>query len=252
MFKKEERNPLIAGRHPLLEALKARKGIEKIFVQKGAHGDSLSDILRLAREMEVPVQYVPSEKLKRMYGGNHQGVLAFSSLVEYQDINNIIPFLFEQGEMPLILVLDGITDVRNLGAIARTALGTGVHAILVSAHDQAPINPIAIKTSAGALNRIPVCRHKNLHAILETMKLSGIRLFAAASSQSTPLSEVDFNIPCAIVMGAEGSGVSQGVLDICDEQMSIPILNELDSYNVSVAAGMILYESMLQRKGLRK
>lgn len=238
---------LIFGRHPVLEALNSEQTLEKVLVQKGTTGEQIKAIYAAANASGTPVQNVPADRLRRFPVSNHQGVVAFVSPVEYQNIGNIIFQLFSQGVDPLVLVLDRITDVRNFGAIARTAECLGVHAILVPNKDSAPINADAIKTSAGALMKIPVCRCKSLADQLRELKNSGLTLIACTEKADKMLHEADLTVPTALIMGSEESGVSKEVLQLADELIKVPMVGSISSLNVSVAAGMALYEARKQR-----
>lgn len=246
------RSNLIYGRNPILEALRSEKAIDKIFIQQKLSGDEIAEIVGLARARSVPVQKVPAEKLQRLTfkGGqkiNHQGVAAFLSLIRYYEIEDIVQQCYDQGVNPLVVVLDGVTDVRNFGAIARSAECFGAHAIVVPARGSAQINPEAMKASAGALNRVPVCRVPQIENAYETLRLNGLQIYASSLQGDSDISDCDFTVPAAIVMGAEESGIGSGTIRVADKLFSIPMLGETDSLNVSVAAGVILYEVNRQR-----
>lgn len=238
----------IFGIRPVVEALKSGKEIEKIMIQKGLRGEGFHMLNSLVREMEVPLQFVPIEKLHQITRLNHQGVIAFISEISYQKLESIIPFSYEQGKTPLILVLDRITDVRNLGAIARTAECAGVDGLLLPEKGSAQMNAVAIKTSAGALYKMPVCRNNNLKESIIFMKNSGLRIVAATEKASIDYTEADFTKPTALIMGSEEDGVSEEYLKLTDQRVRIPLLGEIESLNVSVATGVILYEILRQRK----
>ncbi len=238
----------IYGIHPVMEALKSGKEIEKILIQKGLRGEGFQQLHTLMREMEIPIQFVPLEKLDRMTRQNHQGVVAMISEITYQKIEAILPFAYEQGKVPLVLVLDHITDVRNLGAIARTAECSGVDAILIPEKGSAQVNQDAIKTSAGALYKVPVCRHHSAKESVMFLKNSGLKIIAATEKANSDYTDVDMIQPLALILGSEESGISAELLGIADELIQIPIMGEIQSLNVSVAAGVILYEILRQRK----
>lgn len=238
---------LIFGRHPVIEALRDGKTLEKVLVQKGATGDQIKTIYHEANNRGIPVQNVPAEKLRRFPIDNPQGVIAFVSPIEYQNISNIVFDLFNQGKDPLILVLDCITDVRNFGAITRTAECMGVHAILVPEKGSAMLNADAVKTSAGALFKIPICRCRSLKDQVRELKNSGLSISACTEKGGKTIQEVDFNAPVALVMGSEEFGISREILKMADEQVKIPLSGSIASLNVSVAAGMALYEISRQR-----
>jgi 23S rRNA (guanosine2251-2'-O)-methyltransferase len=238
---------IIYGFHAIMEAIKAGKEIDKVLIKQGLRGDLYGDLMIILKENKVPYQYVPVEKLDRLTRMNHQGAIAFASEISFQSIEEIIPNLYEKGECPLILVLDSITDVRNLGAIARTAECAGVHAIIVPLKGMAQINADAIKTSAGALNKIPVCRVVNMKFTLRFLQESGIQIVAATEKASQLIYEPDFKKPTAIIMGAEDKGISPELLRICDIMTKIPMKGAVASLNVSVAAGIMIYEAIRQR-----
>jgi 23S rRNA (guanosine2251-2'-O)-methyltransferase len=238
----------IYGFHPLIEAVRSGKDIEKVLIQKGLRKDTYTGLNHLLKEYGIPFQYVPREKLNRITTKNHQGIIAFLSPVTYQRTEDIVRNIFEQGREPLLLILDQITDVRNFGAIARSAECFGVDAIIIPEKGSARINDDAMKTSAGALNRIAVCRTSNLKEITGYLKNSGIRLFTATEKSDKTLSDIDFRKPGCIIMGSEEKGISGALLEIADESFKIPISGEIESLNVSVAAGICLYEASRQRK----
>ena len=246
-----KRKNLIFGIRTIIEAIKAGKDIEKILIQKSNKGSLIKELLSIANSEGVPFQYIPSEKFKGFTGKNHQGVMAFLSEITYQKIEDILPTIYEKGEDPFILILDQVSDVRNFGAIARTAECAGVHAIIVPEKGSAAINSDAVKTSAGALMKIPVCRVKNLNTTLDLLKESGLQIVAASEKSDYNYTDIDFSTPSAIIMGAEDTGVSKHILEIADKVIKIPILGTIESLNVSVATGVILYEA-LRQKGLAR
>jgi len=243
----KKQDNLIYGIHPIIETIKAGKEVEKIFIQKGLQGEHFAELFTLLRECEIPYQHVPIEKLNRITRKNHQGILAFVSSIVYQPIEEIIQSLFEKGENPFILILDRVTDVRNFGAIARTAECAGVHAILIPMQGAAQINADAMKTSAGALNNILVSRSKNIGNSLEFLKNSGLQIVAATEKTENNYYTADFTIPTAIIMGSEEDGVSPAYLKKTDLKVKIPINGSTESLNVSVAAGVLIYEVVKQR-----
>lgn len=245
----------IFGRQPILEAFKAEKRFDKILILKNAGGVEMSEIEKRAKETNCPVQRVPKEKLDglvRKYSkfreANHQGVIGFLSLIDYHSVDDVIYQALSNGENPLLLILDRITDVGNFGAIARSAECLGAHALVIPVQGSAQINPEAMKTSAGALNKIFVCREKSLITAVKFMKASGLKIFGTESGEAKNISEVDFSVPCAIVLGAEDEGISKEVLNLCDEKISIPMSGTTASLNVSVSAGIVLYEAVKNRK----
>ncbi|MCX6251527.1 MAG: 23S rRNA (guanosine(2251)-2'-O)-methyltransferase RlmB [Bacteroidetes bacterium] len=237
----------IYGIHPVIEAIKAGKEIDKLFVQKGLKGEGFHLIYEYIKELEIPFQFVPVEKLNRMTRQNHQGIIAYISEISYQKLDLLIPYVYEQGRVPLLLVLDKITDVRNLGAIARTAECAGVDGLLLPSKGSAQINADAIKTSAGALYKLPVSRCTNLKESIQYMKNSGLRIFAATEKATISYTEADFTHPMALILGSEDIGISDEYLKLADDKIGIPLYGEIESLNVSVATGILLYEILRQR-----
>jgi len=243
----EDKNPLIFGLRPIMEAIREGKEIDKLFIQNGLIGEIFGELRQLIKEYNIPFQYVPLEKLNRLTRKNHQGVAAFISALTYQSIENILPAVFEQGKVPLVLVLDRITDVRNFGAIARSAECTGVDAIIIPLKGAAQVNGDAIKSSAGALHKIPVCRSENLKNTLDYLKNSGLSIVACTEKTDDFYFKADLTLPLAIIMGSEEDGISPEYLKRCDAKVKIPLMGEIGSLNVSVAAGVILCEAVRQR-----
>ncbi|MEM1123730.1 MAG: 23S rRNA (guanosine(2251)-2'-O)-methyltransferase RlmB [Bacteroidota bacterium] len=240
-------NNLIFGRHPVIDAIKSGKTIDKVILQQDAAGEMAREIRKLCKTRFIPVQMVPKERLNRLVRGNHQGVMCWLSLIEYQKLADVLPTIYEKSEVPLILLLDGVTDVRNFGAIARSAEVLGAHAIVIPRKKSAQITPDAIKTSAGALLEIPVCREPSIIASVEYLQQSGVQVFASDLKAEKQMHEVDFTAPCALVIGAEDRGVSRSILQVVDQPFIIPQLGKTDSLNVSVATGIMLYEVLKQR-----
>ena len=238
---------MIYGIRPVMEAIHAGKEIEKIFITRGARGDLMQELKQVMRDSKILYTEVPIEKLNRLTRKNHQDVVCFLSSVTYQSIEDIIPSVFEKGETPLVLILDRITDVRNFGAIARTAECAGVHAIVIPVKGAAQINSDAAKTSAGALNSIPVCREKNLRNTIDYLKASGLQVIVATEKASELLYDVDYTSPSAIIMGSEEDGVSTYLLKLADKKIKIPLSGTIESLNVSVACGIVLFEAIRQR-----
>lgn len=243
----KEKN-MIFGIRAVIEAINAGKEIEKIFIRREMGGDLLKELFDLVQERKIPVQKVPLEKLNRLTTKNHQGVVAYISSIEYQHIENIIPMLYEQSKDPFIVILDGVTDVRNFGAIARTCECAGVDAIIMPMRGGAAANADAVKTSAGALHIIPVCRENSLHNTVSYLQKCGVKVVAASEKASHLYSQADYSGPLAIVMGAEDVGISPDILRIVDDMVSIPICGQISSLNVSVATGIIVYEAVKQRR----
>ncbi len=241
------KDSFLYGTRPIIEAIKAGKEIDKIFVQKGLQGEVYQELMDMIREYNVPFQYVPIEKLNKLTMKNHQGVACFVSIISYTPIENLIPMVYEKGETPLVLILDRITDVRNFGAIARTAECAGVDAIIIPARGGAQINSDALKTSAGALHNIPICRSENIKQTIDFLKKSGLQIIAATEKSGDYHFKIDYNPPTAIIMGSEEDGISPEYLRMADYKVSIPILGEIESLNVSVACGVLIYEAVKQR-----
>ncbi len=238
---------IIYGRNPVIEAILANKEIDKILLLSSIRGPFEKEIRMHCKERDIPLQYVPSHKLDKLTKKNHQGIIAFSSIVEYHSIENIVPLLFEKGETPLILILDGITDVRNFGAIVRSAEVFGAHTVVIFEKKSARINHDAMKTSAGAILKIPICREKSITNTMKYLNNSGFQVFATDLDTDYYISDIDFTQPCAVILGDEGEGVSDAALKQCDKKFKIPQVGEIDSLNVSVASGVILYEILKQR-----
>src|ERR1700760_1299473 len=245
-----ENNQMVFGIRAVIEAIRSGKEIESLYIQRGSGGGLLNELKALMNGYGITAQQVPVEKLNRITPKNHQGVIAVISPIVYQKIENIIPEVFEKGEVPLILVLDSITDVRNMGAIARTAECAGVHAIVIPAKGSAQINPDAIKTSAGALYKIPVCRHDNFIQTIRFIQESGLQLVCCTEKTQEFIYKPDYTVPTAIVMGSEEDGVRNEIIRIADHLAKIPMYGEIESLNVSVATGVILYEAIRQRSNI--
>ena len=246
MNKPEEKN-YIFGIRAIIEAVEAGKTIDKLFIQKGLHNDLFAELWKLVRVKRINYKHVPLEKINRLTRKNHQGVFAFISPIDFHNIEDVIPKLYEEGKNPLVLVLDRITDVRNFGAIARTAECAGVDAIIIPEQNAAAINADAIKTSAGALHKITVCRTWNLKLAIQFMKDSGIQLVGCTEKTQDNMYKPDYTPPTAIIMGSEEDGVSPEFLKMCDARAKIPMAGKIASLNVSVATGVILYEAIRQR-----
>jgi 23S rRNA (guanosine2251-2'-O)-methyltransferase len=237
----------IFGIRPLIEALEKGEKPEKVLIQQGLIGENFQQLFQIIRREKIPHQMVPVEKLNRVTRKNHQGVIAFISLISYQPLDQLLPMIYDQGEMPLLVLLDRVTDVRNLGAIARSAECFGAHAIVIPDKGSAPVNADAIKTSAGALSRLPVCREGNILETIAFLKASGIRVIAATEKSTESVDQADMKGPLAIIMGSEDKGISYPVLKMADQSVSIPMKGSIASLNVSVAAGILLFEAHRQR-----
>ena len=237
----------IFGTRAVIEAIKNNRPVEKVLIKKGLDNVLFAELFQQIKENNIPFQFVPVEKINRITRKNHQGILAFLAAVEYTHIEALVPILFESGVDPFILVLDQITDVRNFGAIVRTAECGGVHAIVIPEKGMARIGADAVKTSAGALHSVPVCRVKNLQNTMRFLRNSGIKTIAATEKATTIYTDSKMNMPVAIILGAEDEGISPEVLIMTDEQVKIPLFGKIESLNVSVAAGLMIYESIRQR-----
>jgi len=238
---------LIFGIRTSIEAVNSGKEIDKVLLKKGLGGALFQELFKLINKNNIPFQYVPVEKLNRITGKNHQGVISYISEINYHNIEQLIPSVFEKGENPLLIILDGITDIRNFGAIARTALCAGVHAIIIPVRKSAQINADAIKTSAGALLEIPVCRTDKPAQTIKFLRDSGLQIIGLNEKSSILYWDTDLSAPTALIMGAEDTGISEPILKLCDKQLKIPVDKKIGSLNVSVASGVILYEVLKQR-----
>lgn len=238
---------LIYGIRTAIETIHAGKDLEKIFVQKGLKGDLIRELLRHAHKAQIPVSTVPIEKINRFTRKNHQGVVAFVSPVQYHNITHVLPEIYENHKIPLILVLDRVTDVRNFGGIARTAECLGVDAILIPTKNSVQINSDAMKTSAGALNFIPVCRESNFKEAIQFLKDSGLQVVASDEKADTFFQDIDLTIPTAILMGSEDEGISPVYLSMADQHVKIPLEGNIESLNVAAATAMAIYEVKRQR-----
>ncbi|WP_430815025.1 23S rRNA (guanosine(2251)-2'-O)-methyltransferase RlmB [Carboxylicivirga sp. RSCT41] len=248
MSKQEKEQQMIFGIRAVQEAISAGKEIEKVMLKKGLQGTLFQNFLDLVRANNIPFQFVPIEKLNRITRQNHQGVIAMISPVTYQDAEQLIPSLFDEGKDPFVLVLDHITDVRNFGAIARTAECAGVDAIIIPETGAAAVTSDAIKTSAGALHTIPVCRVRSLISTVEFLQNSGLKVVAATEKGAIDYDKANYRGPIALVMGAEDRGVNPKILAAAEIKSKIPILGDIESLNVSVAAGILMYEIVKVRE----
>ncbi|MDE5554672.1 MAG: 23S rRNA (guanosine(2251)-2'-O)-methyltransferase RlmB [Muribaculaceae bacterium] len=242
-----ESNEYIFGLHAVIEAIEAGRDIDKILVKKDVHSEMAARLHDLARTYHIPMQRVPVEKLNRITRKNHQGVIALLSAVPYQKLEDIVPQLYEDGIQPFLLILDGVTDVRNFGGMARTAECCGVNAIVIPERGSVTVNADAVKTSAGALHYLPVCRERNLYEAVRFLKDNGYQVVAATEKADYNYTLGDYTNPVAIVMGAEDHGISPDVLKLCDTKVSIPMFGHIGSLNVGVAAAVMMYEVVRQR-----
>ena len=242
-----KQSSLIIGRQPLVEAIQSGKAIDKILLQKNIIGEAINTIRLLAREHNIPIQVVPVEKLDGLTKTLHQGVLAFVARVQYLDLQQVIDHVVFKGELPLFLMLDGITDVRNIGAIARSAVCCGAQAIIIPDKGVGALNEDAMKSSAGALEQVHICRVSSLLKAVDTLHLNGIKVFTSEMRAEQNVFELPFSDPCCIIMGDEGKGVQPYLAKAADHFFKIPMAGSFDSFNVSVATGIILYEAMKHR-----
>lgn len=242
-----ERNEMIFGIRAVIEAVESGKDIDKILIKKDLQSDLAQELFAAVRGRNIVVQKVPIERINRMSRKNHQGVLAFIAAVAYQRLDDIVPGLYEDGKNPFIILLDGVTDVRNFGAIARTCECAGVNAIVIPERGSVSVNADAVKTSAGALLHLPVCRESSVFEAVRFLKNSGFRIIAASEKAVVNYTNIDYTVPVAIAMGAEDTGVSKEVLRLCDDMVALPQMGVIGSLNVSVAAGVMMYEVVRQR-----
>lgn len=242
-----ESSDYIYGIRAVIEAIEAGKDIDKILIKKDLQGELASELMALVRRHRLLAMKVPVEKINRITRGNHQGVVAILSSVTYSRVGLLVPELYENGTVPFVVVLDGVTDVRNFGAIARTAECCGADAIIIPERGSASAGGDAMKTSAGALNYLTVCRERNLAAGVKYLKDNGYRIVAVSEKATTNYTAADYSGPIALVMGAEDKGISPEILNLCDEKVSIPMFGKIGSLNVSVAAGVMMYEVVRQR-----
>tara|TARA_B100000900_G_scaffold171307_1_gene145584 strand:- start:226 stop:966 length:741 start_codon:yes stop_codon:yes gene_type:complete len=240
----------VFGIRPIIEVIKSGKTIDKLFIQKGLHNESFAILWKLVRENRINYKHVPIEKLNRLTTKNHQGVFAFISPIDFHSIEDIVPSLYEEGKIPLILVLDRITDVRNFGAITRTADCSNVDCIIIPEQNSAAINSDAMKTSSGALSNVKICRVWNLKMTLQMLKDSGIQIISCTEKTNNEIYNINYQIPTAVILGSEENGISNEYLKLSNEKVKVPILGNIESLNVSVACGVILYEIVRQRLNL--
>lgn len=246
-MREDYKQDMVYGIRPVIEAIDSGKEAEKVMILKGTRSDTFAELMKLLKDRSVPYQFVPIEKLNRLTRKNHQGVVAFISPVVFYQIEDILPGIYEQGKTPFILILDKITDVRNFGAIVRTAECAGVDAVVIPSKNSAQLNSGTVKSSAGAIFKVPICRSDNLKITLDFLQQSGLRLIAATEKADELFYGADFNGPIALIMGSEGEGISAEYLKKADLEVKIPLIGEIESLNVSVAAGVLLYEAVRQR-----
>lgn len=244
---KKEKENIIYGIRPIVEAIKAGKDIDKVLIGIGVEGTLSNELKSLLVEKKIVHHYVPVQKINQYTTENHQGILCFLAPITYYEIENLLPGIFETRKTPLFIILDRITDVRNFGAISRTAECAGCDAIIIPEKGSAQINSDAVKTSAGALYRIPVCREKNLKLAIEYLKSSGVQIVACTEKASLEHYKIDYSLPTAIILGSEDEGISPEYLKRADVKTFIPMSGQIESLNVSVACGVVLFEATRQR-----
>lgn len=242
-----EKQNMVYGIHPITESLESGKSFDKIFIRKGLTGNHINKIKQFVHTRKIPLQQVPIEKLNRITRKNHQGIIGLISPIDFQNIEDILPGLYEQGLNPFLVILDQISDIRNFGAIARTAEAAGVHAIIIPSKGSSQINSDAMKTSAGALNYIPICRTPNLYNTCKFLKDSGVKLAAATEKTDLIYHKETLSDPVGLIMGSEGKGVTKQILNLADAHLKIPLKGNIESLNVSVASGILIYEIVRQR-----
>jgi 23S rRNA (guanosine2251-2'-O)-methyltransferase len=243
-----EKTDMIYGTRAVIEAILAGKEIEKVMIQSGLSNDLIKELITLAREKQVPYTFVPPEKLKRLSTKNHQGVICLLSSVTYAALDNVIDKTYSEGREPFLLILDRVTDVRNFGAIARTAECAGIDAIVIGEKGNAPITSDAMKTSAGALNYLPICREKDLKKTMKLLRETGIRVIACTEKAEKNIYQVEINGPVALIVGSEEDGISNELLREADELAKVPMRGKIGSLNVSVATGVVVYEVIRRRQ----
>lgn len=242
-----DKSQVVFGIRAVIEAIESGKQVDKVLMKKDLGGELARELLSVTREYNVPVQRVPVERINKVTRKNHQGVIAFMAAVDYYHVDDIVPALYDEGINPLVVVLDGVTDVRNFGAIARTCECAGVNCIVIPERNSVSVNADAVKTSAGALNYLPVCRERNLVKAVQYLRDSGFKVMGTSEKTDLNYTKADFTGPVAIVLGAEDTGISTDVLKLCDTLVAIPEFGQINSLNVSVAGGIMIYEVVRQR-----
>ncbi len=242
-----DKSQYIFGIRAVIEAIEAGKQVDKLLVKRDLSSDQMKELQEVVRLHGVPMQRVPVERINRVTRANHQGVLAMMAAVTYYKLEDVVPMIYDDGMNPFIVVLDGVTDVRNFGAIARTCECAGVNALVIPERNSVTVNADAVKTSAGALNHLPVCREHNLVTAVKYLRDCGFRIVGATEKGSINYTQADFTSPVALVMGGEDKGISTDVLKLCDTLVAIPEYGNIHSLNVSVAAGILMYEVVRQR-----
>jgi 23S rRNA (guanosine2251-2'-O)-methyltransferase len=242
-----EKAETIFGTRAVIEAIKAGREIEKIYIQSGLNNDLIKELINTAATHKAPYSFIPQVKLDRLSNKNHQGVVCVLSAVQYVPLENIIDKCYSEGREPFFLIVDRVTDVRNFGALARTAECAQVDAIIIADKGNAPITGDAMKTSAGALNHLPVCRVKDMKKTFQLLKDNGIQIIACTEKATNTIYQIDLNTPIAIILGSEEDGISPQMLKDADHLAKIPLMGSIESLNVSVAAGIVVYEKIRQR-----
>ena len=242
-----DKSQVVFGIRAVIEAIESGKQVDKVLMKKDLGGELARELLSVTREYNVPVQRVPVERINKVTRKNHQGVIAFMAAVDYYHVDDIVPAMYDEGINPLVVVLDGVTDVRNFGAIARTCECAGVNCIVIPERNSVSVNADAVKTSAGALNYLSVCRERNLVKAVQYLRDSGFKVMGASEKTDLNYTKADFTGPVAIVLGAEDTGISTDVLKLCDTLVAIPEFGQINSLNVSVAGGIMIYEVVRQR-----
>lgn len=237
----------IFGMHPVMEAIKDNKDIDKVLIQSDLRGPNVTELRKMLKEYKVSFQNLPLGRLNHMCKKPHQGVVAYLSPIAFQPYQEVLAATYEKGKVPLILILDHISDVGNFGAICRTAECTGVDAIIIPVKGAAQVNSEAIKRSAGALLKVNICRERDLTAVMEELQNSGVQIVACTEKTDQMIYDIDYTIPTAIVMGSEDNGITSHILKGANQKVAIPLLGEIESLNVSVSAGIVLYEAVRQR-----
>ncbi|AEH00277.1 23S rRNA (guanosine(2251)-2'-O)-methyltransferase RlmB [Lacinutrix sp. 5H-3-7-4] len=242
-----ENNTQVFGLRAIIEAISSNKSIDKVFLQKELKGELFNELVQLIKKNSINSSYVPVEKLNRLTKGNHQGAVAQISPIAFHDFETLVDNTIASGVTPLFLLLDQLSDVRNFGAIIRTAECTGVHGIVIQKKGGAPVNGDTIKTSAGAVFKVPICKVDHIKDAMFHLQASGVKVIAATEKTNDTVFDVSFKQPCAIVMGSEGRGINPSVLKLADARAKLPLLGDIESLNVSVACGAFLYEAIRQR-----
>lgn len=242
-----EKSELIYGTRAVMEAVRAGRQIEKIFLQAGLNNDLMKELVQALKENGVPFSWVPAEKISRLTTKNHQGIVGFLSAVQYASLQNLVDLAYSEGRTPFFLLLDRITDVRNFGAVARTCECAGLDAMVIEEKGNAPVTSDAIKTSAGALHHLPVCRVRSMKQSIKDLQENGIQIIACTEKASKDLYELDLSVPTALLMGSEEDGIDPNLLKVVDDLAKIPMKGKIESLNVSVAAGIAIYEVIRQK-----